>query len=79
MKPAVTFEHISKCFRIEPERPRSLQERFMSTLRRRHHPVEEVWVLRDVSFESAARFFTGHCGAERRRQEHSVEAGCARD
>lgn len=23
----------------------------MSTLRRRHHPVEEVWVLRDVSFE----------------------------
>ncbi len=51
MKPAVTFDHISKCFRIEPERPRSLQERFMSTLRRRHHPVEEVWVLRDVSFD----------------------------
>jgi lipopolysaccharide transport system ATP-binding protein len=23
----------------------------MSTLRRRHHPVEEIWVLRDVSFE----------------------------
>jgi lipopolysaccharide transport system ATP-binding protein len=51
VKPAVTFEHISKCFRIEPERPRSLQERFLSTLRRRRQQVEEVWVLRDVSFE----------------------------
>lgn len=48
---AVSFDHISKCFRIEPERPRSLQERFTSVLRRRRHPVEEVWVLRDVSFD----------------------------
>lgn len=50
MKSAVTFEHVSKCFRIEPERPRSLQERFMRTLRRTRHQVEDVWVLRDVSF-----------------------------
>ncbi len=51
MKPVVTFEHISKCFRIEPERPRSLQERFLHTLRRQRRTVEEVWVLRDVSFD----------------------------
>jgi lipopolysaccharide transport system ATP-binding protein len=48
---AVTFKHVSKCFRIEPERPRSVQERFMSTVRPRRHAVEEVWVLRDVSFD----------------------------
>ncbi len=51
MTAAVSFEHVSKCFRIEPERPRSLQERFVNTLRRSHHEVEEVWVLRDVSFD----------------------------
>jgi len=51
VKAAVSFEHVSKCFRIEPERPRSLQERFVSTLRRGHHQTEEVWVLRDVCFD----------------------------
>jgi ABC-type polysaccharide/polyol phosphate transport system ATPase subunit len=50
MKPAVEFEHVSKCFRMEPERPRSLQERFVHTLRRKPRTIDEVWVLRDVGF-----------------------------
>jgi ABC-type polysaccharide/polyol phosphate transport system ATPase subunit len=62
VKSAVTFEHVSKCFRIEPERPRSLQERFMRTLRRTRHQVEDVWVLRDVSFSLPAGSSLGVVG-----------------
>jgi ABC-type polysaccharide/polyol phosphate transport system ATPase subunit len=51
VKAAISFEHVSKCFRIEPERPRSLQERFVHALRRRRYEAEEIWVLRDVSFD----------------------------
>jgi len=62
VKSAVTFEHVSKHFRIEPERPRSLQERFMRTLRRRPHQIEDVWVLRDVSFSLPAGSSLGVVG-----------------
>jgi ABC-type polysaccharide/polyol phosphate transport system ATPase subunit len=62
MKPAVEFEQVSKCFRMEPERPRSLQERFVHTLRRRKRAVDEVWVLRDVSFSLPAGSSLGIVG-----------------
>lgn len=51
MPSAIEFDHVTKCFRLEHERVRSLQERFLQTLRRRVHDVEEVCVLRDVSFQ----------------------------
>jgi lipopolysaccharide transport system ATP-binding protein len=49
--PVIEFRQISKRFHLEPERPRSLQERFVRALRRRRATsAEEIWVLRDVSF-----------------------------
>ena len=53
MIPAIEFNHVTKCFRVEHERVRSLQERFVQTLRRRSRDVEEVSVLRDISFQVA--------------------------
>jgi len=50
---AIAFDHISKCFRVEHQRPRSFQERFVRSLRHGHRPAEEIWVLRDVSFSVA--------------------------
>jgi len=49
----VEFDKVTKYFRLEHERARSLQERFLQTLRRRASDVEEVCVLRDVSFQLA--------------------------
>ena len=51
MTPVVEFTQISKRFHLEPERPRSLQERFVRTLRRRSSRAQEIWVLRDISFK----------------------------
>jgi lipopolysaccharide transport system ATP-binding protein len=62
MKPAVEFEQVSKYFRMEPERPRSLQERFVHTLQRRRRAVDDVWVLRDVSFSLPAGLSLGIVG-----------------
>lgn len=62
MNPVVEFERVSKCFRMEPERPRSLQERFVQTLRRRRRVVDEVWVLREVSFSLLAGSSLGIVG-----------------
>ncbi len=53
MQPIVEFARVSKHFRIEPQRPRSLQERFVQTLRRQRSVAEEVWVLHDVDFSLA--------------------------
>ncbi len=50
MSLAVEFDRVAKRFRLEQERPRSLQERFVQGLRRKHDQAEEIWVLRDVSF-----------------------------
>ena len=51
MNAVVEFAQASKRFHIEPERPHSLQERFVRTLRRRRSTAaQEIWVLRDVSF-----------------------------
>ncbi len=62
MKLVVEFEQVSKCFHLEPERPRSLQERFVDTVRRRRSISEEVWVLRDISFSLPAGASLGVIG-----------------
>lgn len=62
MKPVVEFAQVSKCFHIEPERPRSLQERFVQSFRRRRSNAEQVWVLRDISFEIAPGASVGVVG-----------------
>lgn len=63
MKPVIEFEQISKRFYIEPERPRSLQERFTRGLRHHtHSTAEEIWVLRDVSFSLMAGASLGVIG-----------------
>ena len=49
---AVVFDHVSKQFTRHHERPRSLQEVFLNTLRLQRAPSrEKFWVLRDVSFQ----------------------------
>jgi ABC-type polysaccharide/polyol phosphate transport system ATPase subunit len=51
---AVVLEAVSKRFTLHYDRPRSLQEVFLSALRRnKGQPSEEFWALRDVSFQIA--------------------------
>lgn len=47
----IAFHNVSKRFRVEHQRPRSFQERFVRSLRRVYDPAEDVWVLREISFE----------------------------
>ena len=47
----VTLENVSKKFTLRHDRPRSLQEMLLSGVKRDSHALEELWVLRDVSFE----------------------------
>ena len=48
---AVTLENVSKKFTLRHDRPRSLQEMLLSRVKRDNHALEQLWVLRDVSFE----------------------------
>ena len=49
---AVRFDQISKLFTLHHERPRSLQELFLSLTRfQRRTRREKYWVLNDISFE----------------------------
>jgi len=48
---AVTLENVSKKFTLRHDRPQSLQEMLFSRVKRDNHAPEELWVLRDVSFE----------------------------
>jgi ABC-type polysaccharide/polyol phosphate transport system ATPase subunit len=50
---AIRFDRVSKKFPLERERPRSIQEAFLSLRRRRRRQKEMFWVLRDVGFEIA--------------------------
>jgi ABC-type polysaccharide/polyol phosphate transport system ATPase subunit len=50
---AIRFDCVSKKFPLERERPRSIQEAFLSLRRRRRRQREMFWVLRDVDFEIA--------------------------
>jgi ABC-type polysaccharide/polyol phosphate transport system ATPase subunit len=50
--PAILVERVSKRFTLRHDRPRSFQELFLNLLHfRRTSSKEELWVLRDVSFE----------------------------
>jgi ABC-type polysaccharide/polyol phosphate transport system ATPase subunit len=44
---AIVAEHVSRCFRITPERPLTLKE---TVVRRRRARATEIWALRDASF-----------------------------
>lgn len=48
---AIRFHHVSKKFTLHRDRPRSLQELFLSWRPGRHKRAEKLWVLRDVSFD----------------------------
>lgn len=49
--PAIVVNHVSKRFTMEQDRPRSLQEAFLSLVQRsRGRQTETFWALRDVSF-----------------------------
>jgi len=51
--PAVEFKAVSKKFVLQQERNRAFQEVFVNFLRRGDRKREEVWALKDVSFEAA--------------------------
>jgi ABC-type polysaccharide/polyol phosphate transport system ATPase subunit len=50
---AIHFQNVSKQFTLHRDRPRSLQELFLSWRRYRRPKPEKFWVLRDVSFQVA--------------------------
>ncbi len=50
MTTAIGFEHVTKTFAIEHDRPRSLKEAFVGTLRRARRQREIIAALSDVSF-----------------------------
>ena len=50
---AIRFDNVSKKFPLQRERPRSIQELFLSWRTRRRRNREMFWVLRDVDFEIA--------------------------
>ncbi|MGI5915795.1 MAG: ABC transporter ATP-binding protein [Anaerolineae bacterium] len=49
--PVIQIENVSKCFRLQADRPRSFQELLVNTFRRKgRRACETFWALRDVSF-----------------------------
>ncbi|MBM2826310.1 MAG: transporter related [Dehalococcoidia bacterium] len=48
---AISIEGVSKRFVIKHEHPRSFQELLISLVKRRNGHLEELWALRDVSFD----------------------------
>jgi len=49
---AIRFDHVSKMFVLQKERPRTFQELFLKLTRREGlSPKEKFWALHDVSFE----------------------------
>lgn len=52
MTAAIQFDHVSKSFHLQIDRPRSFQERFVGLFRPRPNSTN-FWALRDVSFEVA--------------------------
>ncbi|MBN1888137.1 MAG: ABC transporter ATP-binding protein [Thermoflexales bacterium] len=52
MSAAIAFERVSKYFKLDIDRPRSFQERFVGLFRRQpHNSQHDFWALRHVSFE----------------------------
>lgn len=48
---AVKFENVSKRFILHPQRPRSLQEMVIQTLKGNRSSKQELWALKDLTFE----------------------------
>jgi ABC-type polysaccharide/polyol phosphate transport system ATPase subunit len=53
-RPLIELINVSKYFRLEKERNRSMQDAFIRLWRRKPNPVDEFWPLRDISFSVAA-------------------------
>ena len=53
-RPLIELNNVSKYFRLERERNRSMQDAFIRLWRRKPNPVDEFWPLRDVSFTVSA-------------------------
>lgn len=51
MDVAVKFENVSKRFILHPQRPRSLQETVIQTLKGNRSSKQELWALKDLTFE----------------------------
>jgi lipopolysaccharide transport system ATP-binding protein len=61
--PVISFEHVSKKFRIRHDRPRSFQELFLNALRLRGSGrSEDFWSLRDITFDVDAGEAVGIVG-----------------
>ena len=54
MSLAIRFDHVSKKYVLNKQRPRSFQEIFVNLFRLRRQRGESLWVLRDVSFDIQA-------------------------
>ncbi len=64
VEPIIEFRHVSKCFMLDTYRPRSLQETVVQAFQRsRAARAEELWALRDVSFQVARGETVGLIGA----------------
>ena len=53
-KPLIELVNVSKFFKLEKERNRSIQDAFIRFWRRERSPIDEFWPLRDVSFSVAS-------------------------
>jgi lipopolysaccharide transport system ATP-binding protein len=63
-EPIIEFQHVSKCFTLDTYRPRSIQETLVQAFQRsRAARAEELWALRDVSFQVARGETVGLIGA----------------
>lgn len=49
-RPAIRFEQVSKRFLLESQKPQSVLETFISAFRRKP-PGEELWAVRDLTFD----------------------------
>jgi lipopolysaccharide transport system ATP-binding protein len=66
MPSALTVESVSKCFRIERDRPSTLKDRVIGYLTGRRYSNGDLWALRDVSFsieQGRCLGIIGHNGA----------------
>jgi len=61
----IEVAHVSKCFHLEPDRPRSLQELVVGKFSRKPHPSGSklFWALKDVSFQVNAGETLGIIGS----------------
>jgi ABC-type polysaccharide/polyol phosphate transport system ATPase subunit len=51
MRGSIAFSQVGMCFRMYREKVTTLKEAVLSRFRRRNRAADELWALRDVSFE----------------------------